>query len=93
VVFDANAGYKLGGGWQGDRAMARRLGLSVDRVQVVPKGTIADSFILMAARGLGARIVTADRYRDHAGDYPEVSEPGRLIRGGVREGTVWVEWG
>lgn len=93
VVFDANAGYRIGDRYLGDRELAGRLGLDPDRVRVVDKGTIADAFILMAARSLKARIVTADRYRDHAGDYPEVTQPGTLIRGGMREGKVWVAWG
>lgn len=93
VVFDANVGYKLGGGYLGNRELSRRLRLPADRVQVVDKGTVADSFILRAARGLDARIVTNDRYRDHAGEYPEVGEPGRLIRGEVTDSGVRLDWG
>lgn len=88
VVFDANAGYKLAGRFLGERALARLLKLPVDRVHVVPKGTPADPFILRAARGLGAPIVTNDRYRDWAEDHAEVNEPGHLIRGRYREGVL-----
>lgn len=90
VIFDANAGYKIGNRYRDDGAFARLLGLPEDRVLVVPKGTPADAYILAAARDLQARVVTNDRYRDWAETYPEVAEPGFLIRGGVRDGAVWV---
>ncbi|GGD34884.1 hypothetical protein [Sinisalibacter lacisalsi] len=93
VVFDANAGYLLFGRHHNDRAFSARLGLPLDRVMVVPKGTPADPFILTAARDLGARIVTNDRFRDWAGDFPEVQTPGYLLRGGFREGRPWLELG
>jgi len=93
VVFDANAGYLLFGRHQNDRAFSERLGLPLERVMVVPKGTPADPFILTAARDLGARIVTNDRFRDWAGDFPEVRSPGFLLRGGFREGRPWLDLG
>lgn len=91
VMFDANAGYLLGGRYMHDGAMGKKLGLSADRVMVVPKGEPADPFILNAARDLGARIVTNDRYRDWRGDYPEVAKVGHLVRGGYRDGVLWLE--
>lgn len=91
VMFDANAGYLLSGRYRHDDYLGRELGLPRDRVMVVPKGTPADSFILLAARDLGARIVTNDRYRDWADDYPEIREPGRLIRGDLRSGNLWLD--
>ncbi len=91
VVFDANAGYKLAGQYQHDRAFSQLLGLPEDQVMVVPKGTPADPWILTAARNLEARIVTNDRFRDWAESYPEVTEPGHLIRGGFRRGDVWLD--
>ncbi|PIE08413.1 MAG: hypothetical protein CSA74_02930 [Rhodobacterales bacterium] len=91
VVFDANAGYKLAGQYQHDRAFSQLLGLPRDEVMVVPRGTPADPWILTAARDLGARIVTNDRFRDWAETYPEVTEPGYLIRGGFRNGEVWLD--
>ncbi|SMH29629.1 hypothetical protein [Maritimibacter sp. HL-12] len=93
VVFDANAGYLLFGRHHNDRAFSERLGLPLDRVMVVPKGTPADPFILTAARDLGARIVTNDRFRDWAGEFPEVQTPGHLLRGGFREGRPWLDLG
>jgi hypothetical protein len=48
---------------------------------------------LTVARDFNAPIVTNDRYRDWADDYPEIAEPGRLIRGGYRNGTLWLESG
>jgi hypothetical protein len=91
VIFDANAGHKLAGRYQHDGAMGRRLGLPEDRVIVVGKGTPADPTILAAAKDLGARIVTNDRYRDWADAHPEITNPGHLIRGGYRDGELWLD--
>lgn len=93
VIFDANVGYRIGTRYLDDADMARRLNLPTDRVLVVPKGTPADAYILGAARDMGARVVSNDRFRDWARDWPEVTQPGFLIRGGVRGGRVWVETG
>ncbi|MES2969285.1 MAG: hypothetical protein V4804_11110 [Pseudomonadota bacterium] len=91
VVFDANAGYLISGKYQHDFAFGRQLGLPADRVMVVAKGTPADPTVLAAARDLGARIVTNDRYRDWTEDHPEVREPGHLIRGEYRDGKLWLD--
>ncbi|MEM7547581.1 MAG: hypothetical protein AAF367_18800 [Pseudomonadota bacterium] len=90
VMFDANAGYLLAGGYLDDKALARALGLPRDRVMVVPKGTQADPFILTAARDRGARVVTNDRFRDWAETFPEVRNKGFLIKGGYRDGALWL---
>lgn len=90
VMFDANAGYLTTGRYQDDRPFARLLGLPEDRVLVVPKGTPADPALLASARDLGAGIVTNDQYRDWAGTHPEVRAPGHLIRGGYRDGKLWL---
>ena len=91
VVFDANVGYKVLGRYLGDDGLARRLKLPADRVLVVARGTPADPVILASARDLGARIVTNDRYADWAEDHPEVTTPGHLIRGGYRDGRLWLD--
>ena len=91
VVFDANAGYKIGGSYKHDHALGRLLGLPEDRVMVVAKGSPADPMLLAAARDLGARIVSNDRFRDWAADHPEVNEPGHLVRGGYRDGKLWLD--
>ena len=91
VIFDANVGYKIGDRYQDDANMARKLGLPVARVLVVPKGTQADPFLLKTARELGARVVTNDRFRDWAEAHPEVRQPGFLIRGGYRDGRLWLD--
>lgn len=93
VVFDANAGYKLTGGYKHNRALGRLLGLPEDRVVVVPKGTPADPRILAAARDMGARVVSNDRFRDWETDFPEVKTAGHLIPGGYRDGAVWLDLG
>ena len=91
VVFDANAGYKLLGKYKHDHAFGRLLGLPEDRVMVVNKGNPADPTILEAARDLGARVVSNDRFRDWAESYPEVAKPGHVIAGGYRDGQLWLE--
>ena len=93
IIFDANAGHKLVGRYCHHDAFARMLGLPANQVMVVPKGTQADAFILAAARDLGSRIVTNDRYRDWAEAHPEVAEAGHLIRGGFRDGQLWLTLG
>lgn len=91
VVFDANAGHVVAGRYLNERAFGRLLGLPTDQVLVVDKGNPADPTILAAARHLGARIVTNDRYRDWAALHPEVGRPGHLIRGGFRDGALWLD--
>jgi Zc3h12a-like Ribonuclease NYN domain len=60
-------------------------------VTVVPKGSPADPAILAAARKLAAPIVTNDQYRDWVEQYPEVLTPGHRIRGGYRDGVLWLD--
>lgn len=91
VVFDANAGYLLFDQYVDDGAFANVLGLPPNRVLVVPKGTPADPTILAAARDLGARVISNDRYRDWAEDFPELNTPGQLIKGGYRRGELWLD--
>jgi hypothetical protein len=84
VMFDANAGYLLFGKYTHDQAFAKHLRLPDDRIMVVPKGTQADDKLLTAAADLNASIVTNDRFRDWADEYPFVTEKGRLIKGRFR---------
>ena len=91
VMFDANAGHLVAGKYQHDFAFGRLLNLPEDRVMVVPSGTPADPAILTAAKDLGARIVTNDRFRDWAKIYPEVHTPNYLIKGGYKAGKLWLD--
>ncbi|MGL4321996.1 MAG: NYN domain-containing protein [Paracoccaceae bacterium] len=91
VTFDANAGYLVAGGFKNSAAFAALLGLPRHRVHVVHKGTVADTYILQAAKRTQAPIISNDRYRDWEGDHPEIREPGRLIRGGWAKGQPWVD--
>ena len=91
VVFDANAGYLLAGHYQHDKALSRQLDLPVDRVMVVPKGTPADPYILQSARDYGGQGVSRDQFRDWAEAHPEIAEPGHLIKGGYRDGKLWLD--
>lgn len=90
VFFDANAGYLLANKYQHDAALSRQLGLPKSRVTVVPKGTPADPLILTAARDRRARVITNDRFRDWAGDYPQITAPGFLIKGGFGKNGLWL---
>ena len=88
VMFDANVGYHLSGEFMNDAAMSKLLKLPKNRVLVAPSGTPADEMILRAARDLGARIVTNDRYRDWVEAFPEITDPGYLIKGRYQQGDV-----
>lgn len=55
---------------------------------VVNKGEPADPMILKMARDMGAIVITNDRFRDWAIDFPEVRTRGHLVRGGYRDGTL-----
>ncbi|WP_289042828.1 hypothetical protein [uncultured Aliiroseovarius sp.] len=79
--FDANAGYILADRYLHDQDFERMLNLRRGSVTVVPKGTIADSAILSTARRLNAVVVTNDRYRDWAEQFPEVTQQGFLLKG------------
>ncbi|MBW4962707.1 hypothetical protein [Sulfitobacter sp. CW3] len=92
VMFDANAGYLFSGEYRDDKAMSRLLNLPLENVMVVPKGTPADPYILNAARDMGAVILTNDRFRDWADDFPEVHRPGHLIKGEYRQGELWFDF-
>lgn len=91
VVFDANAGYKLAGRYMDDAPLAKALGLPTDRVLVVPRGKPADPVILESARQLGAPVLSNDRFRDWAADFPEVCTQNRVWRGGYVNGVLWIE--
>jgi Zc3h12a-like Ribonuclease NYN domain len=59
------------------------------KVHQAPAGTDADYFILSFARELDARILTNDRFRDRAKDFPK--ELGRVIRYMIVDGEVVLE--
>ncbi|MCE5974263.1 hypothetical protein LZA78_12280 [Sinirhodobacter sp. WL0062] len=88
IWFDANAGYLVEGRYIGEYQFSVALGVPVRQVYVAPKGTPADPLILDAATKLSAVVVTNDRYRDWAGQYPMVGEYGRFIRGSFRDGRL-----
>ena len=88
VVFDANAGHKLVGRYQHHQVLARQLGLPQDRVLVVNKGEVADGLILRFAQDHGARVVSNDRFRDWADQFPQVTQAGFLISGQYHQGAL-----
>ena len=91
VIFDANAGYVVSEKFMNDRKFAKRLNLPRNQVMVVPKGMQADPYILSAARDMGARIVTNDKYRDWTATYPEIRNPGHLIPGNYTSGKLHID--
>ena len=58
-------------------------------VHQAPAGTDADYFILSFAREMDARILTNDRFRDRARDFPR--ERNRVIRFMIVDGEVVLE--
>ncbi len=91
VIFDANAGYRIAGRYLDDGALGNLLDLDRHHVIVVPKGQQADPWLLNFARRTGAVIVSNDRFRDRLAEFPEIAEPGRLVRGGHRDGRPWLD--
>jgi len=91
VVFDANAGHLLAQRYLHDHAFGKLLGLPVDQIMVVQKGTPADPTVLAAARDFGARVVSNDRFRHWAKAHPEVGKRGFLMQGGYRDGKLWLD--
>ena len=90
VVFDANAGHVLEGEFRSDKWFEDALDLPKHHAMLVPSGMPADPVILGAARDFGGRVVSNDRFRDWVSDYPEISKPGHVIRGGFRSGRLWL---
>ncbi len=91
VIFDANAGYKPFGRHANEAHMSKYLRIGASRVLVVPKGVQADPYLLTYARDNGAILVSNDRFRDRIADFPELSAPGRIVSGGVRDGKIWLK--
>lgn len=92
VWFDANAGYELAGRYMNETALSRALGVAREQVRVAPKGTPADPLILRDAVALQTGVVTNDRYRDWAQQYPSVTEAGVLLQGRVQDGVARIDW-
>mgnify|MGYP001817714860 CR=1 FL=1 len=91
VMFDANAGYLLTGKYRHDRFFSDALGLPQDQIMVVPKGTPADPMILKFARDNHAPVVSNDRFRDWAEEFPDIVAPDHLITGGYTQGALWLQ--
>ena len=91
IIFDANAGYKLNDRYMRDTEFSNLLGLGGEDVMVVDSGVDADHVILQAARDYKASIVTLDQYRNWADDFPEITDPKKLIKGGYTNGVLWIE--
>ena len=47
--------------------------------------------VVVSAYWIDVYPVTNDRFRDWADVHPEVREPGHLIRGGYRDGVLWLD--
>lgn len=92
VWFDANAGYRVANRYMGPRDLSRALGLPAKQVRIAPSGKVADPLILGDAARLGTGVITNDRFRDWAGDYPAVRVPGVLVPGRVTDGVALLDW-
>ena len=71
-----------------DKAAYEKL-IDAGKVHQAPAGTDADYFILSFAREMDARILTNDRFRDRAKDFPR--ERNRVIRYMIVDGEVVLE--
>jgi hypothetical protein len=66
VVFDNSVGYHLNGKYMTEVELTHALGNRRDvRVDLVPKGVVADRHLIALALESGAEIVTNDLFRDH----------------------------
>ena len=83
VVADAALRHQID-----DKAAYEKL-IDDGKVHQAPAGTDADYFILSFARELDARILTNDRFRDRATDFPR--ERNRVIRYMIVDGEVVLE--
>ena len=83
VVADAALRHQID-----DKAAYEKL-IDDGKVHQAPAGTDADYFILSFAREMDARILTNDRFRDRAKDFPR--ERNRVIRFMIVDGEVVLE--
>ena len=88
AIFDASVGYRLGNRFMNEAEMAAITGLPERQILVVNKGVVADEVILDFATEHQLRIVTNDRYRDWAEQFPMIKTKGRLVKGTWKEGSV-----
>jgi hypothetical protein len=80
IIVDASLKYDID-----DQEQLEKL-IKSQAVRQVPAGTDADYFIIQFAQELDATIVTNDRYKDYAEQYPWVSErrlPYMIVKGEV----------
>ena len=80
IVVDASLKYDID-----DQEQLENL-IRSQQVRQVPAGTDADYFIIQFADQLDAQIVTNDRYKDYAGQYPWIAErrlPYMIVKGEV----------
>ena len=80
IIVDASLKYDID-----DQEQLEKL-IQSQQVRQVPAGTDADYFIIQFAHGLDALVVTNDRYRDYAEQYPWITErrlPYMIVKGEV----------
>ena len=80
IVIDASLKYDIDDAEQLEKLIRSQ------QVRQVPAGTDADYFIIQFAHELDALIVTNDRYKDYADQYPWIAErrlPYMIVKGEV----------
>jgi hypothetical protein len=92
IWFDANVGYKLSDHYMGEAELSQALSLGRSQIRMAPRGTPADVLLLRHAAELGTGVVSNDRFRDWAADFPSVTEAGVLVRGRWVDGDVRLDW-
>ncbi len=91
VIFDANAGHLVADRYLDGGAFAKRLGLTEHSAYVVPRGQSADPYILRLAEEQAAIVVSRDKFRQWAAQFPAATQPDRLVSGGYDEGGFWLD--
>lgn len=92
LYFDANVGYVLTGQHMVAPALAVALHVPAQTVFVAPKGTPADPLFLQHAAQTGARVLSNDRFRDHAKRHKWLRDPMRVVQGQVVNGQLHIAW-
>ena len=80
IIVDASLKYDID-----DQEQLEKL-IKSQQVRQVPAGTDADYFIIQFAEQFNARVVTNDRYKDYADQYPWVHDrrlPYMIVKGEV----------
>lgn len=89
VILDAASGEHL----RADGSLATLMGLPSGQVWVAPEGESRGRFLLEIAKVRKAAIPSREGFEDWKDRYPEVVQPGRIFKGGLKSGALWLDYG